>query len=665
MLVSLCLYGKEKKIKFGKIEKSDLEMQVYEKDTSASAVILYEKGKSEIRYDQNNGWYLDFEKHVRIKILKKEGVKYGDFQIPLYKGSSDTEDVNSLKAITFNLENGKIVKSELGKKDVHKEEVNKYNNLESFSLPNVKVGSVIDVKYSIDCKTFFREMRPWKFQHNIPVVHSEYYVSIPEYFNFGKFVLGFETFAVSEESESPRSITYTDVERTGGGFDGVRTNISSGTIKYESNNYHWIANDLPAFQEESYLSTVENYVQQVRFELKTAQFPQSKLYNYSQSWESINRNLIEDGDFGKNVYGNLNFLQKDVLELTKDCSSDLEKVNNILNYVHSNYKFNDVFSIYSKGTRKVKKDRNGNVADLNLLLAAMLNVAGFDAKPVVLSTRANGLFLFPTVAGFNYVIVQCGINGHKVLLDAVNDFCGINQVPFYCLNGRGMVVGGKKPEWIDLLSVGKSKTNYASDLKIDNSGNLTGSLRINRFGYSALNLRQKISSFNSMDKYLDDYSSGRSDWEIESHSIEGKDDLNSILQHKIELSVNNAGVFAGDRIYISPVIFNPEKENPFKLKERKYPVDFGYKFEESEMSILTIPEGYEIEELPKSEIVVTPGQKAVYSFQVNKLGENKIQTVAKVDFKNSVFLPDDYENLKLFYNKIVEKQSQQIILKKL
>jgi hypothetical protein len=304
------------------------------------------------------------------------------------------------------------------------------------------------------------------------------------------------------------------------------------------------------------------------------------------------------------------------------------------------------------------------VADLNFLMAAMLSDAGFKVKPVILSTRSNGLFLYPTVTSFNYVVIQCDIDGEKVLLDAAHEYCGINQIPFYCLNGQGLVVGGKKPEWVELLTIGKSDLQYSSELEMDEQGKISGKLRVKRSGYSALGFRSKVGDFNSTEKYMDDFSEKKTDWDIDMHSIEGLDSLNNYVVQRIDLSLNNACVFAGDRIYISPVIFNPDKENPFKLKERKYPVDFGYKFSENEMNILTIPSGYTIEEIPESMVLSLPDSKAVFMFSVNKVGDNKIQTVSTVMFKNSVLLPEDYEGLKELYNKIIEKHQQQIILKR-
>jgi transglutaminase-like putative cysteine protease len=672
VMFSLCilsfqyLYGKEDKVKFGKIDKADLEMTLYEKDSSAAAVILYEYGSSEIEYDQNTGWKLVFFKHQRIKILKKEGVDYADFQVRLYQGNSEKEELGGLKAITFNLEKGKVVKSELDKNDVHLEEVNKFYMLKSFTLPNVKVGSVIDVKYQIDCKSFFRNMRPWMFQHEIPTIYSEYDVSIPEYFHFRKFTLGFETYSTFDETKTVSSVSITETTRPQTSLSGtVAGTISNETVRFNNNNYHWIAEEMPAFVEEAYVSTVDNYIQQVQFELQTAQFPQSKLYTYSSSWESINTDLIEDEDFGRIVFGPVNSVSDITSELLIGAGDDAEKVSRILNYVHANYKYNGSRSIYSKGVRKVVKDGNGNVADLNFLLAAMLRTAGFDVKPVLLSTRSNGKFIFPTVTGFNYVVIQCDVAGTKVLLDAADKYCGVNQVPFYCLNGDGLVVGGNKPEWVDFYGMGTSEICHVSEITIGSQGEITGKLEVVRKGYAASNFREKVEGFVSTDKYFENFAEGKSSWEIEDHTLENCDNLNEKVTETINLTINNKSLFTGDRIYLSPIVFNPETENPFKLKERKYPVDFGCKRKIQEMSVITIPEGYAIEEMPESINMTLPNGKVIFAYQVRKLSENSIHVISNITIRTPIFLSEEYENLKAIYNRIIEEHKQQIILKKI
>jgi len=664
LLLSVHVSAKNSKVKFGRIEKEDLEMTIYDQDSSAVAVVLYENGTSHIDYSTlTNGWKLTFEKHQRIKILKKEGVEYADFRIGLHKSGSDYEELQNLKAITFNLEGDKIVENELERKGILSEEVNKYLNMTSFTLPNVKVGSVIDIKYEIDCKNFFRNMRPWEFQHEIPTIYSEYEVIVPEYFYFSKFTLGFENYSTFEETTNSSTITFSNTYITNSTAGTRQTEYEN--VNYSNNIYHWIAEDMPSFKKESYLSTIDNYIQQVQFELQSAKFPNSQLYNYSESWESINKNLIEDDDFGKVIFSSERPVRELTESLIQGATSNTEKVAILLDYLHKNFKFTGSQRIYSKGINKVLKDKNGNVADLNFLLALMLKAAGIESKPVVLSTRENGIFLFPTVTGFNYVVLQCELDGNEVLLDGASEYCGINEVPFKCLNGKGMVVGGVAPGWVDFMGCGQARTLYQSNLSIAPDGIIDGEIQIKRSGYAAMSLRSKIGSFNTTEKYIEDYAQKRINWDIEEHHFEGVNNTNEPVSEKLNVKMKDVAMFTGERIYLNPLIFSAIEDNPFKLKERKYPVDFGYKDMEYETVTIDIPEGYVIEEMPQSIKITMPGNKASYAVSVSKLGESKIQIATNLTRAQTIFVAEEYEGLKEFFNRIIDKNKEQIILKKI
>lgn len=108
-------WAENKKIKFGKVSLEELEMKVYELDTSAVAVILYDSGRSffETEYKNDNSIFIcKFERHVRIKILKPEGFDFATFKIPLYHGSNGEEKISTIKAKTYNLDK-KIVTAKL------------------------------------------------------------------------------------------------------------------------------------------------------------------------------------------------------------------------------------------------------------------------------------------------------------------------------------------------------------------------------------------------------------------------------------------------------------------------------------------------------------------------------------------------------------------------
>jgi len=105
------------KMKFGQIDQDNLAMTIYDKDTSASAVVLGDYGDVTFHYVQAEGsWYINFTRHRRIKIFKKSGYEWANHQILLYNEGNLSENVSALKGFTYNLVDGKIEQEKLTKK---------------------------------------------------------------------------------------------------------------------------------------------------------------------------------------------------------------------------------------------------------------------------------------------------------------------------------------------------------------------------------------------------------------------------------------------------------------------------------------------------------------------------------------------------------------------
>ena len=103
----------------------------------------------------------------------------------------------------------------------------------------------------------------------------------------------------------------------------------------------------------------------------------------------------------------------------------------IFDFVKSKVKWNEYYGKYtSDGVKKAYKEQVGNVAEINLMLTSMLRYAGLNANPVLVSTRDNGIPLFPTREGYNYVISCVELPTGKVLLDATNKYGSPNILPY-------------------------------------------------------------------------------------------------------------------------------------------------------------------------------------------------------------------------------------------
>ena len=143
-------YAQDKnKIKFGDITEKDFAKKIYSVDSNANAVVIADIGSSKIE-GNSKGWFsLSFKHYKRIHILNKNGYDIANVSVDLYTNGSAEEQLERLKAVTYNLENGKVVETKLDvKANVFKDNISKNLIRKKFTFPNVKEGSIIEFEYS-------------------------------------------------------------------------------------------------------------------------------------------------------------------------------------------------------------------------------------------------------------------------------------------------------------------------------------------------------------------------------------------------------------------------------------------------------------------------------------------------------------------------------------
>ena len=138
---------------------------------------------------------------------------------------------------------------------------------------------------------------------------------------------------------------------------------------------------------------------------------------------------------------------------------------------------------------------------------------------------------------------------------------------------------------------------------------------------------------------------------------------NDPIEH-YKFSLTGNAESTGELLMIHPLLFEQRIENEFKMEDRKYPVDFSYNYNKTYVATILIPPGYQIETLPKQISLSMPDKVITFSYFVSQQ-DNKIQVMRRFTIKKTMFLPDEYKGLKEFYNQMVTKESEPIVLKKI
>ena len=656
------LFPQEAPIELKEVDKANLEMQYYDKDSTADALILSDYGYSHFQTGNRPGLQLAFEQHLRKKIFNKKGFDEAEISIPLYQGGGAREDLDHLRAYTYNLVNDKIVRTKVKKKHIYNDKISDHLEYVRFTFPEVKAGSIIEVKYTIT-SDFQYNLRSWKFQHDIPVKRSEYVVEIPEFFRYHKHTYGFQPYKIHERDTIYDFISATQHVQRGGQYH-TSTGERKIMIDFKKYTDRWVAEDLPAFKKEPFSKCPDNYMNRIEFELSSVNFPNTPPVFYAESWESIKDKLYANSYWGGQLKRLNSYLNEPMEKIGHAAENSVEKMQAIFRYIKNRISWNEYTSnMASKSLRQVWKDKTGNSADINLLLTVALRKAGLQANPVILSTRKNGLIhpAHPSISQTNHIVVCAVVNNKEYLMDASDPHARINMLPIRCLNGKGRLLAENGTREIELQTNIPFKKNNFGIIQITND-HIKANIRSVRHDYAAYKFRNQYESFNTPEEYIQQVEQDNQ-LAVGNWSISNPDTINERVIINLD-SVSSSQVnYAGDRIYFNPIIYDRQKENPFKVKERNYPVDYAHPHHHIYNYQVKIPEGYGIESLPESEIIRMPHNDAQFMYSAKKIGD-KVMVTNIFAINKPIFLEKEYPDLVEFYDDVIARQSQQIVFKK-
>ena len=648
------------KLDLGKVSIEELAEKTHPKDSSAAAAILFKKGTVNFEYSQDRGFEIVTEVKARIKIYKKEGYNWAN-EIVAYNDSGQfKETVFFSNAVTYNLVNGKIEKTKLKSDGEFNEKVNKYWSQKKITMPNIKEGSIIEFSYMLKSHSIGK-MMDWSFQTSIPVNYSEFKTNIPDYFNYTPRQKGFVFPQIKvEKIQTTRNYNYREANQPG---RDVVHSTSQEKLEFEEIQTTYLLKNLSAMKDEAFVNNIENYTSSIAHELSLIRYPNQPMKDFATDWEAVTKKIYEDDDFGAELNKN-GYYEEDLKTLLTGVVNVNEKIEMIFKLVKSKVKWND-YTGYSciDGVKKAYKEGAGNVAEINLILTSMLRSANFEANPVLVSTRSNGIALFPSRAAFNYVI--CGVETAKglILLDATEKYAVPNVLPLRALNWNGRLIRKDgTSESVELMPTMYSNERTLLNFVLDNKGAAEGTLKQQLTNHKALIFRKKHFSTSKVN-YLENLENTYNNIEINDYARNDEADLDKAIIESFSFKDTKDVEIINNKIYFSPLLFLAKKENPFKQEVREYPIDFGFPVNDQQTISIEIPEDYVVESMPKSINIATEDGSVTYKYLINNV-DNKIYIAISSSINELIVAADFYTILKDFFRQIIEKQNEKIVLVK-
>lgn len=609
-------------------------------DSTSHAVVILEKGRSDIQVDESERELRVIHRYgVRIKILDKEGFDKANHVIPLYKIGNKFETIGEIRGYTHYID-GKIHTVKMDKGAIFHEKVNEFLNLSKFTLPNVTENCIIDIEYEIRSPDIFN-YRTWEYQDDIPKLHSEYTAIIPALYNYNVTLTGF--YKLTEQKSKLLSQHFL--------LNGRRQDCSQLT---------YIMKDIPAFHEESYMLAPKNYKSAINFELMQYYSTNGARQDLTKEWKDVDRELLSHRSFGGQI-NRENSFKRILSEIYTDSDSEEEKARSIYSYIKKEIKWNKIYGKYSQfGVKEALERRNGNVGDINLALISACRAAGIEAYPVLVSTRENGLpkTIHPVISDFNYLVAQVRVNDKKYFLDASEENLPFGLLPLRCINGNGRIIYSKKSsEWIKLENEISACTHFDISGKIDDAGKFNGIIRVTYEGLDALNRRNHIQEFSTLDAYIEERMNTATNMKIEEGNVDELDSLDKNLVERYVISMDFSDNIREGNFVFNPILINRMTKNPFNLEERNYSVDLGSRQKESYSIVVQLPPGYTITHQPKNIALALPETAARYTY-LSHYGNGSLRLKQELSLNKAIYEVDEYFYLKEFYSRIIQHQKE-------
>ncbi len=628
--------------KFGAVSKEEVAMTSYPADTAAAVLILYRNLTVEAIIDGYNGLMRREVTTERIKILKESGKDYPTYKISYDASTNPRESVTGVKVVTWNLEDGKLVKTQLSKKNLFQEQLSENYYALSFAAENVRVGSVVEVTWTFESPRV-ADIGTLYFQKSVPINISELDVNYAECFTFNRMQQGFVTASFTRDVENAFAV------------------FSNGQYNYTLFKDHYRAVDVPAMRPESYCYYPDQYRAAMEYDLRSFYLPGAYQQDFNTTWVNVDKQIVDSGLL-REFHGKSTFADA-VKALAASSESEETLITAVRQLVRGSVRWNERNSIWPDA-KKALKEGAGDTADLNALVAMALESAGYVADPVFYRLRSRGALRDYHVDESSYTSVLLRVttpSGKQYFMDASRDESYLNVLPPLALVSRARVVTNDGVgSWVDLSAATRNNLNEVNEITLLADGSFHGTYTVSGFNQGAFYMKAGRADFSSEEEFIEDYEQDK-DIEVDSLAFKHLDEWSPHCE--MQFRYEGEATVSGDRIYLKPFFSKYHNATSFAKEERKIPVEFGYPVQINYSLTLTVPEGYTVESLPDPVTIAFPPLQSQATLRCQVVA-NRVM-LRYVFRRNASFLQtEEYPSLRLYWEQLCNIYNATIVLKK-
>ena len=610
--------------------------------------------------------FLDFEEtaddnlhyqtyYARIKVLTEKGKELATVSVPYETGFSKVTDI---KARTIHPD-GTVIPLEGKPDDLLTAKAGDVKlGRKVFTLPSVEVGSILEYQFTIRNPDEYVSSPRWDIQGPY-YVHKAHYSFIP-----------FKSFLKGTQNETSRYIT----NSSGQTLDTLIcwVNLPKGSPGVASDalgRFFLDVADIPAAPDEEYMPPIESVLYKVVFYYKGS-------YTAEQFWEDEAKRWSKETDHFAEPSKAIHAAVDGLLAPT---DSEMDKAKKLYTAVQAldNTDYSREKSQSEMKQLKIKAakraedtwaQKSGSSQDIALLYLAMLRAAGLKAWAMKVKNRDDGPFDQTYMYADQFDDTLVILDGAKpTLLDPGEKMC-----PFGVVSWRHSEVGGMRQ--------GETGTGFAvtppqvyadnttirqGDISLDEHGAVSGRFTIVMTGQAALQWRQAAlrNDDAELKKKFDRELQGMVPEGIEAHidHFLALDEPDSNL-----LAIVNAkgtmGTATARRILLPGFFFESRGHLPFVNEEKRVtPVDMRYGDRVTDQVTYHLPPGMTVEGAPQDTKEAWQGH-AVYVART-KSDPGQIVIARSLARGFSQAKPEEYQDLRAFYQKVAAGDGQELVLK--
>lgn len=622
----------------GNVSEAELALSVYPLDTTAHAVALTRCEEVQVETSDKLDLSLRHQVYERIKILKDDAKYLTDYKIHYY----GDDVIGTVKVTTYNLVDGKVVKTKLDKKYVFQEKVTDGVYACTFSAPDVRVGSVVEVSYAI------KGTRYWDYpelilQGSIPINQVTVSMEYPDFLRINRMSHGYLSPQYREEVTA-RALPYVDYPYC------------------EIHTEEYSLADVPAIPREPSCLYPDQYRSSVSYELSGVALTGIVYKNFSVTWSDVDKLTREMTGMSQ-----CTLKGKFLDAFVSSAQDEVTAITEVRNAVMAAVKCNESGRLAPGNVQQMLKEGSGSASTINALVSSVLIKMGYQVTPVFLRRRNMGILLPHQVRkdAFTDMILQVSTpSGATYYVDASSEFGGINILnPHFLVSAARAIPldSDSRGYWVDLSSLADGGTLLVVKGKMQEDGLIQGNITLKANKESAYRVRQTRDKAGSDQAYIEFVQEGES---YETVSGEYHSDPFS-AEATFSIEYEQEPHFNGNLLYVRPFLMTEHTTDAFPPGERHTPVDFLIKEALTYIYTLELPEGYAVEQLPQTRTLRSPAFNALASFQVKQMGDNTIQVNFVFKNRDLTVPAESYLDLRAFWEQLCAFYKETIVLRKI